>query len=767
MMKREVQQKENRDRFANALIQIFQEKKPDHQLQLIRLQLQQNLTDSLTKQKQPHIWAALNLIAADAYSKLHGTHKQEDINSVAEYYENALQVITKNKYPYEWAAAHNNLAKIFLSQSGTEQVDNSEKAIAHAHQALHIRVRQRFPYHWAITQSLLAKAYYERHQGDRTRNLLQSAALFKQVLEVLTHDAFPEHFMSTVDHLCQVLFELKHYSEALFYIKAVLEINENQLGYADLSSEEMQRLVMQVQDFFSNAVWAATQIGDYETAFHFMEWSKGRMLRKNLALDILDLRSLPISAYEEFKNTEQERQRLIAQLEKQSEHSEDIILQSHLIEEIKSKNQQKQMLLEKHNTSDKSLPVTEDLYQWLDTLPSDSTLIAPVFSNHGTVIFILPSNTASIDQENILVLPEFTRKDLLKLIRGEKSDKWGGYISTYAEWKNDKARNFASWQSQLEISLNKITESWLHPVLTRLKALKTQSGSRLIWILDSDSSMLPIHSAVYNGQPLIAQYNIQFVPSLYNAYLAQQRLSDNNNEHLLVVVNPTLDLPSAALEGQLIGSFFASKTQLLGSNASHVNFNKAINRIPGYLHMATHGAYDWKNPLQSGLKLADDKTLTLANLLNESGKLIGNRLVVLSACETGLVDINIPAESLGLPSAFIHAGAPGVISTLWEVEDNSTAILMVRFYQLHREQGLEPAIALTQAQMWLQESTYKDLHQWLNLLLTEQPKSYSIEYKTMTRSLQQQLETYDSNLNADKRPFASRYYWAGFVYNGM
>ncbi len=456
MMKKEVQRTENRNELANALVEIFQEKNPDYQFQL-----QKNLTESLTRQKQPHIWAALNLIAANAYSKLHQANKQNDINTIVEYYENTLQVITQNKYPYEWAAIHNNLAEIYLSRLNTGQVNDSEKAITHANQALRVRVRRQLPYHWAISQSLLARAHYEQDQGNRTSHLLKAAALFKQVLEVLTYDTFPEHFILTVYQLCQVLFELEQYSEALFYMKTALEINENQLGYADLSPEEMQQLVMQVQDFFSNAVWAAVQMDDYETAFFFMEWGKGRMLRKNLALDVLDLRNLPIDAYEKLKNTEQERQRLIIQLEKQSEHS-DVMFQSHLIEEIKSKNQQKQKILEKQNISGKGLFAAEDLYQWLSTLPSDGTIIAPVFSNYGTVIFILPTHTASIDKENVLVLPEFTRKDLLELMRGEKRDEWGGYIRTYVEWKNNQSdNNFDIWQSQLEISLDKITESWL------------------------------------------------------------------------------------------------------------------------------------------------------------------------------------------------------------------------------------------------------------------------------------------------------------------
>jgi CHAT domain-containing protein len=60
------------------------------------------------------------------------------------------------------------------------------------------------------------------------------------------------------------------------------------------------------------------------------------------------------------------------------------------------------------------------------------------------------------------------------------------------------------------------------------------------------------------------------------------------------------------------------------------------------------------------------------------------RLVALSACETGLHDINrSPEEFIGLPAAFLQLGATGVLATLWPVNDASAAFLMSRFFRHH------------------------------------------------------------------------------------
>jgi CHAT domain-containing protein len=62
-----------------------------------------------------------------------------------------------------------------------------------------------------------------------------------------------------------------------------------------------------------------------------------------------------------------------------------------------------------------------------------------------------------------------------------------------------------------------------------------------------------------------------------------------------------------------------------------------------------------------------------------------SRLVVLSACQTAITDYQrLPDEAIGLPGGLLQAGVPGVVGTLWAVNDLSMTLVMAKFYELQR-----------------------------------------------------------------------------------
>jgi CHAT domain-containing protein len=128
------------------------------------------------------------------------------------------------------------------------------------------------------------------------------------------------------------------------------------------------------------------------------------------------------------------------------------------------------------------------------------------------------------------------------------------------------------------------------------------------------------------------------------------------------------------------------------------------------VHFATHGLLNSEHPELSGLVLsqldehgnARNGFLRVNDIYNLD---LSADLIVLSACRTGFGK-DVRGEGIvGLPSAFMYAGAKSTVASLWKVDDEATAELMGYFYSAIFNEGLPPAAALRKAKekMWRQE----------------------------------------------------------------
>lgn len=102
------------------------------------------------------------------------------------------------------------------------------------------------------------------------------------------------------------------------------------------------------------------------------------------------------------------------------------------------------------------------------------------------------------------------------------------------------------------------------------------------------------------------------------------------------------------------------------------------------VHFATHGIVDEDNPELSRIFLQSDSEAEDGNLF--SGEIynlhLNADLVTLSACQTGLGKISKGEGVIGLSRALVYAGAKNIIVSFWSVADESTAELMMNFYQI-------------------------------------------------------------------------------------
>jgi CHAT domain-containing protein len=231
------------------------------------------------------------------------------------------------------------------------------------------------------------------------------------------------------------------------------------------------------------------------------------------------------------------------------------------------------------------------------------------------------------------------------------------------------------------------------------------------------------------------KFNSETVPLImanpsYNKEGQQVALNPDNTRSLELseyLKNSTFKpLVGTKLEAEAIQSILQlPQDRVLTEQKATENALKQVKK-PEILHIATHGFFlstpqtnnnqtsqNFDNPLlRSGLVLAgvklnqsagDDGVLTA--LETTSLNLVGTKLVVLSACETGKGDITTGEGVYGLRRALILAGSESQLISLWKVSDDANKDLMIAYYtRLLKGEGRSEALRQIQLEMLKSEN---------------------------------------------------------------
>lgn len=279
-------------------------------------------------------------------------------------------------------------------------------------------------------------------------------------------------------------------------------------------------------------------------------------------------------------------------------------------------------------------------------------------------------------------------------------------------------------QGSLEVAGQSLTRQLLVPIADRLQAAR-----HVVVVPDGPLHLLPwavLPDPEAPGDPVIARRSVSIAASATVLGELQRRRATAPQELVAfgdpdtgredppraasaVALRSGADLgplPWSRTEVESVGRLFGEKAQIYLDEA--VTEERLVSAGPTALrlHLACHAVVDPLLPLESGLVLARPAqgAATSNGFLQVweiyQGLRLDAELVTLSACETALGRELTGEGVLGLTRAFHYAGARTVVSSLWKVSDQATAILMESFYgNLVKGQG--KAEALRRAQLEL------------------------------------------------------------------
>ena len=306
---------------------------------------------------------------------------------------------------------------------------------------------------------------------------------------------------------------------------------------------------------------------------------------------------------------------------------------------------------------------------------------------------------------------------------------------------------------QAEANYRQYTQSasFLYKTLLE-KSLKDFEGNQIIIIPDGDLGYIPFE-ILLTAIPDTSEFNYKHLPYLLKKYnlsyaysatilqkshqkkprstpfsiaafapyamegnsLSQRSLPDSIVRRLKPLPFSKSELRK--LSETLQGDFFYGK-EAYESRAKQACKNASI------LHFSTHTLIDHANPMYSVMMFEEgnegESNEGKLHAYELSNMAMQAEMAVLSACETGYGKLSRGEGILSLSRAFVHAGCPSTVMSLWQIDDKASAEVMVNFYA-YLQKELPKNEALRQAKLdYLAqtESAYLHPYYWAALVST-------------------------------------------------
>jgi CHAT domain-containing protein/tetratricopeptide (TPR) repeat protein len=712
-----------------------------------------------TREASPADWAQVQMNLGNAYLDRTEGLWSENTQAAIEAYRQALTIYSIERYPERWARTQLNLGSAYSQLGADDRSDNIELAIDAYQNSLRIYTRESDPFKWAAAQDNLGSALLRRTKGQRAKNLEEAAAAYGAALRVHTLGALPSKHLKSAHGAGQVASTRSDWPTAMAHFQSAIGASTSLLAEG-LNTADGESLVAETGQLFADAAFVAAEQSDFLRALNILEQGKARLLKVALGLDVL---TLSRTDRDHLNKARTDILDLEGRLELATGAERLAIVQRLADLRVTIKK-----IIDRSSGSAADDPTHKEGVKLAHAiLQRHAAIAAPIVTRFGAKLLIVTrgANTLSI---KAVELPKLSSASLLNSPAVKVALNVSGWLDTWLEaykvnWRptSERREQRSFWLTEIEKLAPLLWDVIGGPLAEALEANRVPRNSSVLWMPQAELGMVPVGLASdpASREFLLDRYILVTGPSMASVEISQRRaVTPSKPASLAAVANPTGDLGFTVAEGAVAASFFGAgaRTVLDDKSANSSNVLGSLKKS-SYWHFATHGTFNWKSPRASALLLAEGDRLTIGNMLDQVG--LGRpRLVVLSACETGFYDFqHVSSEFIGLPSAFLQVGAAGVIGTLWSVDDVSTALLMMRFYELHLADQVEPATALRRAQFWLRDKTHQELRDFIGTL--RKARRLTVEQEAM-------LKAAIASGEGGERPFRHPYYWAAFQFFG-
>lgn len=705
-------------------------------------------------------WSASMLNLASTYAKRLAGDPAENVEKSIALYEEVLETQDREAMPYVWSLTAGNLASAYTQRQHGNVAESFEKARELFHQVLEVQHRDSVPFDWARNQANLGYVYAQRQLGERAENVERAIAAYEAALEVQRPELLPDNARRTAKQLGNLYAREGQWDDAARAFKVALQAAER-LYQSSLLPQSLESEMAVAPDLVRRACLALARAGEPEAAALTLE--RGRALGLGQALErdrtrLEGIRTRHPKIYDAYQEATERLRHL--ESSQRAEGPADRLRRS--FEALHEEALRARLDLEAAVVRIREL--TDDAGFLALPEPADLERMVPP---ERPLLYLLTEETGSLallvrrapDGPRIRVEAlwedgfDAEALDAL-LVERDGDEVIGGYLPEQARVGHDPR----PFRRVLEGSLARLEEAWLGRLAARLREREVR---RVALIPAGRLAILPLHA-------LLDGIEVSYLPSGRVGGQARRELAARRKAtpRLVAVGDPPLGPPLAHARSELeeVTAAFAGESRTLaGEEATK---EALLDALPGatHLHLASHADFDVDRPLDSALQLADG-TWSLREILDRPA-FDTVRLVVLSACQTGLAEWNrLPDEVVGLPAGFLQAGVPGVVATLWPVDDLSTALFMARFYRCHLgkngQEPIAPAAALRHAQKWLQGVTMGQLKDELR------GRRFARHHAgTALDKMAPAVLARFTGLGTEERPFSSPYDWAPFIYFG-